>query len=578
MGTSAFGNSGEGVHVTIGGTVTGLVAAMGQGAAAVRTGTASMEASLTGLATTVSAAMAPLLAITALLGGATLFGTAITQTVQLADELSVLSEKTNVEVEALSSLKYAAEQSDASFEMLSGGLTKLARTMEGAVEAGSPAAKALGSIQVAAVDAEGKLRPMDEVLLDIADRFSGMENGAKKSAIAMDLFGKSGSDLIPFLNEGREGITALREEAERLGITMSTQDVAAAKAYGDSMDKLNSVLASVGREIVLGLMPALTALSDWFSEKNSQPAAYGDGMVRLRDVFKGIGVEITAIVFGTSALVSALQAVGAATTLQFDKARQYLADARADLEQIAKVYKSSFFTGGATTGSGGTGAPPPTNDDKADAEAQKTAERLQRALEQSADIMTAAKERWRAENAKAEKELGESWVRTLDAIPRAWSSAMSAMTDSTQGWGDFVREMLRGLAADFAAYIARTLIMDNAAMLERVKNRAIEAAAGAYAAIAGIPVVGPVLAPLAAVAALAGVLALAHGGGGGGGSSAGGAPTANAPTRGSSTTIIYAMDARSFQDFAMRNTDTFARATMAGASNGVRMPTSPGRG
>ncbi len=59
---------------------------------------------------------------------------------------------------------------------------------------------------ISVTDAGGRLRSTAEILRDVADRFASYANGTEKSALAQELFGKSGAKLIAFLNEGREGL------------------------------------------------------------------------------------------------------------------------------------------------------------------------------------------------------------------------------------------------------------------------------------------------------------------------------------------------------------------------------------
>jgi hypothetical protein len=100
-------------------------------------------------------------------------------------------------------------------------------------EEGSAALNALG---VSATDVHGQIRPTEQVLLDLADKFSAMPDGADKAALAVKLFGKEGLAIIPFLNQGREGITALMEEAQRLGLVMSEDVARASEVFNDNLD------------------------------------------------------------------------------------------------------------------------------------------------------------------------------------------------------------------------------------------------------------------------------------------------------------------------------------------------------
>lgn len=129
---------------------------------------------------------------------------------RVGDEFFKLSQKTGVSVEALTALKYAADLSDLSTEGLTKALQKLSVAMFDTQingEEGSAALKALG---VSATDMNGQIRPTEQVLLDLADKFSSMPDGADKAALAVKLFGKEGLAIIPLLNQGREGITSLR--------------------------------------------------------------------------------------------------------------------------------------------------------------------------------------------------------------------------------------------------------------------------------------------------------------------------------------------------------------------------------
>jgi hypothetical protein len=64
------------------------------------------------------------------------------------------------------------------------------------------------------------------VLLDLAERFKAMPDGAEKSALAGQIFGEAEAELIPFLNQGRDGITELTDELRSLGIEMSDESAA----------------------------------------------------------------------------------------------------------------------------------------------------------------------------------------------------------------------------------------------------------------------------------------------------------------------------------------------------------------
>ena len=138
--------------------------------------------------------------------GATIAAAAIKSAVDRADELSKTAQKIGVSTEALSALEYAARLSDVSLQQLSTGVGKLTQNVVAAVSGNKQLSGAFDAVGVSVTDANGKLRGADAILLDLADAFESLPDGADKTNIAMQLMGKSGRELIPLLNGGSEAI------------------------------------------------------------------------------------------------------------------------------------------------------------------------------------------------------------------------------------------------------------------------------------------------------------------------------------------------------------------------------------
>jgi hypothetical protein len=183
-------------------------------------------------------------AAVAFAGAAAAAGAAVFSLVQSvaksADELGKLSQKVGVSVESLSALKFAAQLSDLSLDGLGTGLRQLAKNMQEAQTGTGDASAAFRALNIAVEESRGKLKPTEEVLLQVAERFAGMEDGAGKTALAMKIFGKAGADLIPFLNQGRAGIEALKLEAERLGVVISNDAAKSAEEFNDNLTRLKA--------------------------------------------------------------------------------------------------------------------------------------------------------------------------------------------------------------------------------------------------------------------------------------------------------------------------------------------------
>lgn len=213
------------------------------------------------------------------------FAEMIKGSIDAADQLGKLSQKTGVSVEALSGLKYSAALADVSLEGLGKGLEKLSKNMlsveQGAgssvsaidalgVSAKGGAAGAFKQLNINVEESKGHLKSSQDVMLEVADRFVKMQDGAAKTGLAMAIFGKAGADLIPLLNQGSEAIKAQREEAERLGIVFSEETAKAAEELNDNLKRLHARMEGVKNTAAEALLPALNDIVLAFVNLNSQ--------------------------------------------------------------------------------------------------------------------------------------------------------------------------------------------------------------------------------------------------------------------------------------------------------------------
>ena len=247
-----------------------LRAVLGIDTAQFEDGLKSAASQLSGFGATVAKGMAGAAAAAAAAGVA--IGVAVQKTIDDMDKLSKTSQKLGIPVEQLSALAYAADLSDVSFEALSKSVGKLSKAMvESAAKPTSEAANAFRSLGVSVTDSSGKLKSSEVVMGDIAEAFSGLKDGAGKTAVAMALFGKSGADLIPLLNGGRDGLKDMNEEAAQFGAVVSTKAAKQAEAFNDNMTRLGYAVKGVVVQVASQLLPVLVDISNKMvdSAKNS---------------------------------------------------------------------------------------------------------------------------------------------------------------------------------------------------------------------------------------------------------------------------------------------------------------------
>lgn len=203
-----------------------------------------------------------------------------------------MSQRTGVAVEQLSTLKYAAEQSGTSMEALEGGVGKMQKALASAATGSKESQKAFSRLGLS-VDELSKLSP-DEQFKMIADRIAAIEDPAKKTAAAMAIFGRGGAELLPLMNDGAKGISALQAEAIGLGRQMSTTDAKAAEKFGDTMDRVKGQLMAVVVRIGAAAAPALERLAEWLVKLSTHAAAFIDKNRGLIEIAAKIGITMIA--------------------------------------------------------------------------------------------------------------------------------------------------------------------------------------------------------------------------------------------------------------------------------------------
>lgn len=226
---------------------------------------------------------------------------ALTASLRHADALNKTSQKIGIAVEDLSRLEYAAKLSDVSIDSLSTSVARLNRNLSDASkDGGSEIAKKFDSLGIAVLDANGKMRETDDIVSDLADRFSRMEDGPQKTALAMELLGRSGAELIPLLNSGRQGLKDFGDEADRVGYTISSKTAAAAEKFNDNVERINLAVQGISNKIAGEALPSLNDLAEGIEDPD-----FAEGVAWLaKTIIDGLNAIVKAVTFTTNLIRS----------------------------------------------------------------------------------------------------------------------------------------------------------------------------------------------------------------------------------------------------------------------------------
>lgn len=197
-------------------------------------------------------------AAAAVAAATTAFAAMTKKTINTMDSMSKMAQSAGVSVEALSRLGFAAELSGSSTEGLATNLVRLTKGMSDAQQGIGEAKKAFDALGMDG----GSIKTADEALLQIADKFQNMPDGAEKTAIAYNLFGRAGAKMIPMLNQGRAGLAAMGDELEGFGGVITTEGAQAAEQFNDQLTRLSKAFSGIFISISNNVLPPINKYID----------------------------------------------------------------------------------------------------------------------------------------------------------------------------------------------------------------------------------------------------------------------------------------------------------------------------
>lgn len=280
---------------------------------------------------TVSGAMDVVKGVAASIGvalSASAFGGWIKGAIDAADEMGKLSQKSGIAVKDVGGLQLAFQQSGLSAEALQANMSRLNK----GIADGNDAFAAMG---VSTRNADGSLKSTRQMLGEVADKFQSFPDGPAKAALAMELFGKSGADMLPLLNGGSAALDEFDAMARKLGLTMDEETTKNAEAFNDTLDLVSMGSQGVARQIAAQLLPTLSGLAGQFLESMTS----GDKLTKTAEFLStglkglyvvGLGVvEIFSTVGKTLGGVAA--AIVAAVSGDFQGAGNILREMKSDI-------------------------------------------------------------------------------------------------------------------------------------------------------------------------------------------------------------------------------------------------------
>ena len=232
---------------------------------------------------------------------------------KIGDEVAKMAKRTGFSTEALSELRHAAELSGASLA----GLEKASRTLAGAIlDAGYGLETYVRTFDKLGLSYESlaELSPEDQ-FLKVMEALAGVENESERAAIATDLFGRAGTQLLPMLADGTEGLKDMRQEAHDLGIVFDAEAAKSAEDFTDAMTRVKASLQGAMFAIADSLMPVIQPLIDKVTDIITAFGNWAKENETLTKIIAGAGglmIAVGGLILILPRLITAIKAVGVA--------------------------------------------------------------------------------------------------------------------------------------------------------------------------------------------------------------------------------------------------------------------------
>lgn len=274
----------------------------------------------------------------ALAAGAAVAGGAImgvaTSAAAATDDIDKMSQKIGISREAYQELSFACSQSGTDVTVLKNGVKTLTNQMQMASEGNKTAAAAFDALGISIYDVNGNLKSQEDMMFESMAALQNMDDQTQKAALAVDLFGKAGSELMPMLNGASGSIDNMRQQAHDLGLVISDDAVDAGVQFTDTMDQLKRSFGAVATNVGVELMPVIMDLANWVIEHMPEiQEVAGRVFDAIGEAIDYVKPLITALSDAFSALVEGIQTDG--TTLNdiwetiktvFDAALTFITD------------------------------------------------------------------------------------------------------------------------------------------------------------------------------------------------------------------------------------------------------------
>jgi len=217
----------------------------------------------------------------------------------MADIIGKTADRIGITTEELQKLRFAGEQTGLSTAEMDKSLEQFNRRMGEAQDGTGEMYDGLVKLKIGLKDSNGQMKPMRQILDEVADKTANMTNETARADILYGMFGRSGIKMINTLRGGSKGLKEFGDQLKSKGGVIPEKVIRQSEKFNDAVNLLKKSIQGFISTALIPLLPRMTEvvekMSTWVGENKELIAGFGETVKMLMDMALGIAKVVGAI-------------------------------------------------------------------------------------------------------------------------------------------------------------------------------------------------------------------------------------------------------------------------------------------
>lgn len=192
----------------------------------------------------------------------------VNKTSEATEQLSNLSKISGISTQQLQVLQFAAKDTGVSTDELARGMGRLnERLGKAALGQNKQLAALFQHLHVSLRNADGSVKSASQQLPVLMKALHDTHNPALRAAIVMQAFGRSGIDLLPFLDKGSKALAEQTKRWKEFGYTFTGSDMEGLEKFrhdwNDLETAMSGFISAVAADFAPVIAPIIKQMAIW---------------------------------------------------------------------------------------------------------------------------------------------------------------------------------------------------------------------------------------------------------------------------------------------------------------------------